>query len=212
MPEVKVEHAKSKGNFVTHKEEEDYKALKTDLKDGNVSSKSIRSIIIHLIKNRTKFNVIDQEEDFYQSLAEWLPQCFKRKKFQNSAYKKRRLFEKGTRRYNKEMDIVTMLKTLRITKVLFRTMMQQKHRVLSQVQRTEVISSDSTDNMSSDYAELVNGLEHPKPMQRIFTLGKVNRALREYVDDDAEKMTPMTKRLLKGFYTQDRWELENDSE
>ena len=138
--------------------------------------------------------------------------CFARKKFGNSAYKKRRLFEKGTRRYNKEMDIVTMLKTLRITKVLFRTMMQQKHRVLSQVQRTEVISSDSTDNMSSDYAELVNGLEHPKPMQRIFTLGKVNRALREYVDDDAEKMTPMTKRLLKGFYTQDRWELENDSE
>ena len=88
--------------------------------------------------------------------------------------------------------------------------MAQKHRVLSQVQRTEVISSDSTENASSDYAELVNGLEHPKPMQRIFTLGKVHRALREYVDDP--KVTPMSKRLLKGFYTQDRWELENDSE
>ena len=48
-------------------------------------------------------------------------------------------------------------------------------------------------------------------MPRVFTLGKVHRALAEFADD-REPPTPATKRLLKGFYTQDRWELENDSE
>jgi len=48
-------------------------------------------------------------------------------------------------------------------------------------------------------------------MPRIFTLGKVHRALAEFADDKGAP-DQVTKRLLKGFYTQDRWELENDSE
>jgi hypothetical protein len=59
--------------------------------------------------------------------------CFARKKFGNSAYKKRRLYEKGQTRYTREMDIGNILATLRITKVLFRTLMKQKHRVISAV-------------------------------------------------------------------------------
>lgn len=109
------------------------------------------------------------------------------------------------------MNIVTQLKTLRIAKIMFRTMLRQKHRLISQVQRTEVISSDSTDNPSSDYGEMVNGLNHAKPMPRVFTLGKIHRALAEFTDDKGPP-DQTTKRLLKGFYTQDRWELENDSE
>jgi len=173
----------------------------------------MRAMIFHMIKNRTKFNVVDQKEEMRQSLAAWMPFCFSRKKYGNSAYKKRRLYEKGVKRYNKEMNIVTQLKTLRIAKVLFRTTMKQKQRVLSQIQRTEVISSDSTSNQSSDYAELINGLHHENPMPRIFALGKINRAMGEFADDDKNtRPSDMTRRLLKGFYTQDRWELENSSE
>lgn len=98
------------------------------------------------------------------------------------------------------MNIVTQLKTLRIAKIMFRTLFKQKHRVISQIQRTEVISSDSTENPSSDYGELVNGLNSTSAMTRVFTMGKVHRALREFTDDK-EPPTQMTKRLLKGFYT-----------
>lgn len=49
-------------------------------------------------------------------------------------------------------------------------------------------------------------------MNRVFTLGKIHRALREFTDDKDTVPSQITKRLLKGFYTQDRWELENDSE
>lgn len=48
-------------------------------------------------------------------------------------------------------------------------------------------------------------------MTRVFALGKVHRALAEFADDKGPP-DPTTKKLLKGFYTQDRWELENDSE
>jgi hypothetical protein len=49
-------------------------------------------------------------------------------------------------------------------------------------------------------------------MTRVFTLGRVHRALREFCDDAPEDFTPMTRRLLKGFYTGDRAELEESSE
>ena len=54
-------------------------------------------------------------------------------------------------------------------------------------------------------------MEDKEAMPRIFALGKVKRALGEFCDDEG-KPDAMTKRLLKGFYTQNRWELENDSE
>ena len=42
-------------------------------------------------------------------------------------------------------------------------------------------------------------------------MAKVHRALRTFSDNKTPH-DPATQRLLKGFYTKDRWELENDSE
>jgi hypothetical protein len=47
-------------------------------------------------------------------------------------------------------------------------------------------------------------------MESVFTLGKINRALRNYEDD--ESITRLDRRLLKGFYIDDKWELVNSSE
>lgn len=47
-------------------------------------------------------------------------------------------------------------------------------------------------------------------MERSFHLGKINRALRNFETD--EKLTQLDKRLIKGFYINDKWELINDSE
>jgi len=74
-----------------------------------------------------------------------------------------------------------------------------------------VISSESDDKPSSDFGETIPGLSHPKSMHRIFTMAKVHRALRTFSDNKTPH-DPATQRLLKGFYTKDRWELENDSE
>ena len=63
----------------------------------------------------------------------------------------------------------------------------------------------------SDFGETINGLNHEKSMHRIFTMAKVHRALRTFTDNK-EPQDQTTKRLLKGFYTKDSWELENDSE
>jgi hypothetical protein len=46
-------------------------------------------------------------------------------------------------------------------------------------------------------------------MERSFALGKINRALRNFED---QKLSPLDKHLIKGFYVNDKWELINDDE
>ena len=44
---------------------------------------------------------------------------------------------------------------------------------------------------------------------KVFALGKILRILRSYTDGKTE-INPLDRRLIKGFYTTDQWELEND--
>jgi hypothetical protein len=80
------------------------------------------------------------------------------------------------------------------------------------MQRREVITSDSEkeDSAHSEDFEMDAIDLKAHPMKAIFELGKINRALRNYEDD--EKLTRLDKRLLKGFYIDDKWELVNSSE
>lgn len=48
-------------------------------------------------------------------------------------------------------------------------------------------------------------------MKRVFALAKVNNALRRY-HTSGKSLTPVDKRLIKGFYINDPWALVNDSE
>jgi len=66
-----------------------------------------------------------------------------------------------------------------------------------QIQRTDLISSDSKDENSSDGALTFHNLASNTDFVRIFALGKVNRLLKKFKDRD---LTLLDKRLLKGFY------------
>ena len=47
--------------------------------------------------------------------------------------------------------------------------------------------------------------DHPKAIVRIFALGQLNQRLQPYIN---EPPTELDDRLLKGFYTRDKDELE----
>ena len=66
-------------------------------------------------------------------------------------YKRSKLYSHGVKKYFNEIDVVNMLKTIRLAKVVFRTTLKQKHRVLMQLQRKEVISSDSDASLDNDF-------------------------------------------------------------
>ena len=75
-----------------------------------------------------------------------------------------------------------------------------------------MITSDS-EHESSHSSEDLDKHEYnlkQSAMEAVFTLGKINRSLRNYEDD--KKITRLDRRLLKGFYIDDKWELVNSSE
>jgi len=49
-------------------------------------------------------------------------------------------------------------------------------------------------------------------MNRVFALGKINRILKTYAEEDAPAPVPIDRRLLKGFYVNNLEELENESD
>jgi len=57
----------------------------------------------------------------------------------------------------------------------------------------------------------MDSLKAADPMERIFAMGRIKRAIGNYEDQKAD-ITGLDKRLLKGFYTADKWELANLSE
>jgi len=114
--------------------------------------------------------------------------------------------------YNSEVDLVKILKTIRLVKVWFRTQLKQKQMALLQMQRAEVIESGSDYESDQDFAvaTAMTGMKAEDPMERVMNLGRMRRALGNYVDDD--HLYKIDKRLLKGFYVTDKWELVNESE
>ena len=78
------------------------------------------------------------------------------------------------------------------------------------MQRQAVVSSDSTEQAQSDNNDgILQQAGEANSLAPVFALGKVNRLLMTYVD---KPVTPLDKRLLKGFYVADKKELCNDSE
>jgi hypothetical protein len=51
-----------------------------------------------------------------------------------------------------------------------------------------------------DHVETIADLSHVNPINRIFALGKINKILKPYADNDAPAPAPIDVRLLKGFY------------
>ena len=77
-----------------------------------------------------------------------------------------------------------------------------------------MISSDNSDEILTDNADTIAHMDdHDNPMVRMFALGKVTKLMRKYQNDTPlNKIDENTKRLLKGFYTANKNELEGDNE
>jgi len=52
-------------------------------------------------------------------------------------------------------------------------------------------------------------ITHPDAGVKLFAVGKIMKILKSYTDDKIE-INALDRRLIKGFYTTDHWELEND--
>lgn len=123
------------------------------------------------------------------------------------------LYRHGERRYNKQMDIVSILKSMRLTKMLYRNLLSPEERVLGGIQRKAVISSDSeesnqTDTDHNNLFDQVRGDDGK--LAKAISTGKLNKLLQKFAFE--ENIESKTARILKGFYTANKQLLANGSE
>ena len=81
--------------------------------------------------------------------------------------------------------------------------------MLLSMQRIRVLSSDSSDAGGDTFGKEVKDIGHPDPGVKLFALGEIMRILKSYTST-RKPITDLDKKLIKGFYTTDAWELEND--
>jgi hypothetical protein len=125
-------------------------------------------------------------------------------------YRNEKLYDNGSNRFFQEIDIVHLLKSVRLFRLYISSMTDQKQRVLLEMQRQQVISSDSSDQgLSDDQPDILQQSLIPNSLASVFAVGKANRLLKQYV---GQKLSPFDQRLLKGFYVSDNHELKHENE
>lgn len=183
-----------------------------------VVKSDITAIISHIVSNRIPYDkFITDWDQVIQFFENKIPVCCsKRCKYRKKGTMfrtKENLFENGMARYRYEMNVVNILKALRISKALYRNVLNNEERILMQLQRTSVISSDSPEELETDYGDIFNTLivkDDRTALQRVFALGKISRQLLLSTHTDA--VTDKTARLLKGFYTSNKHQLKSQTD
>jgi hypothetical protein len=120
-------------------------------------------------------------------------------------YKKHFLFEKAEEKFNNELDVVRIVKTLRKFKMLAQALLSQRHRFVLRFQRQNLVetSSSSSDSDTNAY-DPVRLMENGNPLVRLVTYGKIKKMMKQFVGanlDNLERniMRGMFRRKLKDF-------------
>jgi hypothetical protein len=126
--------------LTTKKEEIDYKKLKDSLKNEKVDEKDTNAVVHHMFANRTKYsNYISYREIFVEMIKvmsgplmpflKFTCKCRKLKKG-TAEYKKEKRFINGSHRFADEIDLIKIIKQIRISKMLFKTKLTPEERLL----------------------------------------------------------------------------------
>jgi len=150
-----------------------------------------------ILLNRGKFGSLLSGADFIKFFfLAMFKCCLKNDKKALSTFK---TYENGNRKFNKELDVVGLLRSVRLSKVLYSAKLNTRQSIMMQLQRTNLV--ESTDNSEgSDYLELIKDLNHPNKLVRVFALGQVNKTLQGFTKQ-TRGLSKMDHVLLRGFYT-----------
>lgn len=97
------------------------------------------------------------------------------KKDWNEGMRNHYLYEKGSSKLAKELDVISILKTLRRVKMLTQTLITQRQKMLLRFQRQNLIesSASSGDSEGNHKLDPVNMMESKNPLVRLVVLVKL---------------------------------------
>lgn len=96
--------------------------------NNEVDKSEIHSLIINLFKNRQSFRAAFSKVELpiltVMAVLNFIfPCCFKKN---TKFYSKMKIYQNGIKRYYHELDIVSLLKAVRLSKLLFATTLAQR--------------------------------------------------------------------------------------
>jgi hypothetical protein len=142
--------------------------LKRDIDDDDISKESVDSIVRSIYTSRGRFGGVMDKAAFVKFFFLSIFKCCLGK--DKSTTKQFKTYQNGNRKFNKELDVVSLLRSVRLSKVLYYSTLNTRQSIMMQLQRSNLV--ESTDNSEgSDYLELVKDLNHPNRLVRIFALG-----------------------------------------
>ena len=178
------------------------KQLKTKTKNF-LNPNEVYTIITNLI-NRKRFNYT--LGDIVHFILRCL--CFRKikfKKFSGSKedwqknVKKHYQFNEGEDKLFDELDVITLLKTMRRVKLLTQTLLTQQQKMVLRFQRKNIIesSSSSGDSDTINKFDIMNMMESKNPTVRLSVYGKIKKVMSSYKDLE---LTEIDRRALRGLF------------
>jgi hypothetical protein len=117
-------------------------------------------------------------------------------------YRHHYYFRKGVYKLQEELDVVTMLKSMRRVKLLTATLLTQTQKMILKFQRKNLIESNSSsgDSDTNNKLDSANLLESKYPMFRLVVLSKIKRMILRLTQ---EPIDVLDKRLIRGLFVRD---------
>ncbi|CDW71370.1 UNKNOWN [Stylonychia lemnae] len=190
---------------------EDVENLKMDkiIKDKKeLQEEDLNSILLNLIK-RKRFSYTGR------NILEYIVNCLCLKKIKTlkhqKAYKNQFIFKKGQDKFLDELDVISILKSMRQVKLLTQVLLNQRQNMILKFQRKNLIetssSSEDSDNNNRFYTSKL--MESKNPMIRLIIFGKLKKMVQSY---KSQKLEDLDKRLLRGLFIRKLKDFDEDEQ
>lgn len=188
------------------------KNLKNNSKK-ELNENEIYTIVMNIInRKRFKYSI----GDIFKYILTCL--CFRKlklKKYVGSieewekSMKKHYQFNEGEDKLFDELDVISILKSIRRVKLLTQSLLTQQQKTILRFQRKNIIesSSSSGDSDSNNKLDLMNMMESKNPMLRFTVYAKLKKIMNTYHD---QTLTEIDRRILRGLFVKHLKDFDED--
>ena len=123
--------------------------------------------------------------------------------------KKHYQFNEGEDKLFDELDVITLLKTMRRVKLLAQTLLTQQQKMVLKFQRKNIIesSSSSGDSDTVNKFDMMNMMESKNPNVRLSVYGKIKKVINSYKNME---LSEIDRRALRGLFVKNLKEFDED--
>jgi len=158
--------------------------------------------------NRIRFKY--NTSDVVDSLFKCIPCRTKRSLRMNRNLRPHYYFSKGEDKLQDELDVVTLLKSVRQLRLLTMALLNQRQKLMLKFQRKNLIETESSssdeDRTKFDTLKLV---EQNNPIIKLIVLGRMKRMITSYADTPLEALD---RKMIRGIYIRNIKDFQEDYE